>query len=109
MDAADIAGEWRIKMESLKSLNKLCFVVHLLTGLICFISSKNSATISTVLIPAKTSFTDWDEDTEIAYQALETVYEVPLATAASFISFGAATLHALNLIDWEAYEQELGN
>jgi hypothetical protein len=65
--------------------------------------ARSDATISAVSIPIKTSFTDWNEDTEVAYQSLETVWDVPIATVVSLIAFGAFYYHFGNLQNWDEY------
>jgi len=95
--------EWDSQMIKLESWNKICASVHLINGLVCLGLSQNDATISAVSIPIKTSFTDWNEDTEVAYQNLQTVVDVPIATVVSFIAFGAFYYHISNLMNWDEY------
>ena len=60
-----------------------------------------------VIIPVRTSFTDWNEATKTAYQNLAVFYGVPVASAASLVAFGAAFYHLFNLLNWDEYVASL--
>jgi hypothetical protein len=94
-------------MNDLKELNTNMFYGHLAVGVFALGLYIVNSTVNGVKIPIRTSYTDWNEDTEEAFQSLAVVYEVPLAMVASFVSFGGACLHFRNLSDWDSYTESL--
>jgi len=58
---------WQLKMIDLKKLNTDVFYAHCAMGVIAVGLSALDSTIGGVKIPIRTSYTDWNEDTEVAY------------------------------------------
>ena len=104
---AEKDAEWTAQMNTLHTWNQYAFYTHLFNGMLALVLSQRASSLSDVNVNLRTSFVEWDEVNEVAYQDLSTKAEMPLVVAASMISFGAATLHGLNLLDWGEYERQL--
>lgn len=75
--------------------------------MMALVLGQRATSLSDVNVNLRTSFVEWNEDEQYAYQSIDSVAELPIVLAASVVSFGAATLHALNLLDWGEYEAQL--
>lgn len=89
-------------MESLRSRNQLCAIVHLTNGLLCLALSQQSSTIAAVTIPLSTQFLATDSSGDL-YQNLVVQWNVPLAAVSSLFALICACSLINNLVNWGSY------